>query len=137
MCIASWRLFAWANSATLLNNFLSLVHHVPCSVLDQLPTFVCAARVLLQDTIVRWRRMSGFNVLWVPGTDHAGIATQSVVEKKLQKEQGLSRHDLGALVCGACWQYGSSSCCSSGVCCSCWGTARGWQRAGWRMIACS
>ncbi|WIA29336.1 hypothetical protein OEZ86_011841 [Tetradesmus obliquus] len=49
----------------------------------------------VQDTIVRWRRMSGFNVLWVPGTDHAGIATQSVVEKKLQKEQGLSRHDLG------------------------------------------
>jgi valyl-tRNA synthetase len=54
--------------------------------------------VLLQDTIVRWRRMSGFNVLWVPGTDHAGIATQSVVEKKLQKEQNITRHDLGACV---------------------------------------
>lgn len=49
----------------------------------------------VQDTIVRWRRMSGYNVLWVPGTDHAGIATQSVVEKKLQKERGVSRHDLG------------------------------------------
>jgi hypothetical protein len=54
------------------------------------------ARLLLQDTIVRWRRMSGYNVLWVPGTDHAGIATQSVVEKKLQKEQNITRHDLGA-----------------------------------------
>lgn len=50
----------------------------------------------IQDTIVRWRRMSGYNVLWVPGTDHAGIATQTVVEKKLQREKGVSRHDLGA-----------------------------------------
>jgi valyl-tRNA synthetase len=49
----------------------------------------------VQDTIVRWKRMCGYNVLWVPGTDHAGIATQSVVEKKLQKERGVSRHDLG------------------------------------------
>jgi hypothetical protein len=39
--------------------------------------------------------MSGKNVLWVPGTDHAGIATQVVVEKKLKKERDLSRHDLG------------------------------------------
>eukprot|EP00192_Tetraselmis_astigmatica_P024574 CAMPEP_0117679300 /NCGR_PEP_ID=MMETSP0804-20121206/17744_1 /TAXON_ID=1074897 /ORGANISM="Tetraselmis astigmatica, Strain CCMP880" /LENGTH=940 /DNA_ID=CAMNT_0005488719 /DNA_START=78 /DNA_END=2900 /DNA_ORIENTATION=- len=49
----------------------------------------------IQDTLVRWRRMSGYNALWVPGTDHAGIATQTVVEKKLQREQGLTRHDLG------------------------------------------
>lgn len=41
--------------------------------------------------------MSGYNVLWVPGTDHAGIATQSVVEKKLQKERNITRHDLGEL----------------------------------------
>ncbi len=40
-------------------------------------------------------RMSGKNVLWVPGTDHAGIATQVVVEKKIKREKGLSRHDLG------------------------------------------
>lgn len=52
----------------------------------------------VQDTIVRWRRMLGYNVLWVPGTDHAGIATQSVVEKKLQKERGVTRHDLGEAV---------------------------------------
>ena len=49
----------------------------------------------IQDTICRWRRMSGFDVLWVPGTDHAGIATQTVVEKKLARERGVTRHDLG------------------------------------------
>lgn len=48
-----------------------------------------------QDTITRWRRMSGYNAVWVPGTDHAGIATQTVVEKKLQREKGVTRHDLG------------------------------------------
>lgn len=49
----------------------------------------------IQDTIIRWRRMSGYNALWVPGMDHAGIATQVVVEKKLMRERGLTRHDLG------------------------------------------
>jgi valyl-tRNA synthetase len=49
----------------------------------------------IQDTLVRWNRMQGKTTLWVPGTDHAGIATQVVVEKKLMKEQGLSRQDLG------------------------------------------
>ncbi|HEU0186065.1 MAG TPA: valine--tRNA ligase [Blastocatellia bacterium] len=48
----------------------------------------------LQDTLARWRRMSGDRVLWLPGTDHAGIATQGVVEKRLKKE-GLTRQDLG------------------------------------------
>ncbi|HPI97500.1 MAG TPA: class I tRNA ligase family protein, partial [Synergistales bacterium] len=47
-----------------------------------------------QDIMCRYKRMKGFNVLWLPGTDHAGIATQNVVERKLA-EQGLSRHDLG------------------------------------------
>ncbi|OVA16157.1 Aminoacyl-tRNA synthetase [Macleaya cordata] len=49
----------------------------------------------IQDTIIRWRRMSGYNVLWVPGMDHAGIATQVVVEKMLMRESKLTRHDLG------------------------------------------
>jgi valyl-tRNA synthetase len=49
----------------------------------------------IQDTIIRWKRMSGFNTLWVPGTDHAGIATQMLVARHLEKEEGLSRHDLG------------------------------------------
>ena len=39
--------------------------------------------------------MSGYNTLWVPGTDHAGIATQTVVEKKIMREQGKTRHDVG------------------------------------------
>ncbi|MBX5437272.1 MAG: valine--tRNA ligase, partial [Alicyclobacillaceae bacterium] len=49
----------------------------------------------LQDIIVRFRRMQGFDVLWLPGTDHAGIATQARVEKALREEEGVSRHELG------------------------------------------
>src|SRR5512136_2086530 len=48
----------------------------------------------LQDILCRWKRMKGFNVLWMPGTDHAGIATQNVVERQLAAE-GKNRHDLG------------------------------------------
>lgn len=48
----------------------------------------------LQDILCRYKRMKGFNVLWQPGTDHAGIATQNVVEKDLM-QQGSSRHDVG------------------------------------------
>ena len=48
----------------------------------------------LHDIIVRWRRMQGFNTLWLPGTDHAGIATQNVVERQLAVE-GKTRFDLG------------------------------------------
>ncbi len=51
--------------------------------------------VTLQDILTRWKRMQGFDALWVPGTDHAGIATQMIVERQLREEQGLSRHDLG------------------------------------------
>src|SRR5689334_22894920 len=49
----------------------------------------------LQDILVRWRRMQGFNTLWMPGTDHAGIATQAVVERLIQQQENKSRHDLG------------------------------------------
>lgn len=49
----------------------------------------------LQDILVRYKRMQGFSALWVPGTDHAGIATQIKVEEVLRKEEGLTRHDLG------------------------------------------
>ncbi len=48
----------------------------------------------LQDIVCRWKRMKGYEVCWVPGTDHAGIATQWVVERELAKE-GLTRHDVG------------------------------------------
>jgi valyl-tRNA synthetase len=49
----------------------------------------------LQDVLIRYKRMDGFDTLWMPGTDHAGIATQSVVEKNILKEEGKTRHDLG------------------------------------------
>ncbi len=49
----------------------------------------------LQDILIRYKRMAGFSTLWVPGTDHAGIATQIKVEEQLRKEEGLTRYDLG------------------------------------------
>lgn len=49
----------------------------------------------IEDAITRWHRMNGRTTLWVPGCDHAGIATQVVVEKKLWREKQLTRHDLG------------------------------------------
>ena len=49
----------------------------------------------VQDLITRWRRMQGYEALWQPGTDHAGIATQSVVERRMFEEEGLTRHDVG------------------------------------------
>src|ERR671922_2063685 len=53
-----------------------------------------ALNASIQDLLIRWHRMRGFNALWQPGYDHAGIATQNVIEKELAKE-GLTRHDLG------------------------------------------
>src|SRR5437016_5837490 len=57
------------------------------------------------DAQIRWRRMSGVNTLWVPGTDHAGIATQLMVERQLAQE-GLTKRDLGREKFEArVWQY--------------------------------
>ena len=50
---------------------------------------------VMQDLLIRWRRMTGDNTLWMPGTDHAGIGTQAVVEKRLFELEGKTRHDLG------------------------------------------
>lgn len=49
----------------------------------------------IQDLLIRMRRMQGYDALWLPGTDHAGIATQTRVEAQLSKNEGLSRHDIG------------------------------------------
>ena len=49
----------------------------------------------LQDILVRYKRMQGYEALWMPGTDHAGIATQIKVEEELRKKEGLTRYDLG------------------------------------------
>ncbi len=54
-----------------------------------------ALMVTLEDIMIRYKRMQGFKTLWLPGTDHAAIATQSKVEKEIQKKEGKSRHDLG------------------------------------------
>ncbi|MFO0865602.1 MAG: valine--tRNA ligase [Gemmataceae bacterium] len=49
----------------------------------------------LQDVLIRWRRMQGYNAMWMPGTDHAGIATQAVVERLVMQTEKKTRHDLG------------------------------------------
>jgi valyl-tRNA synthetase len=54
-----------------------------------------ALMLAVEDIFIRYKRMRGFRTLWVPGTDHAAIATQSVVEKQIKKDEGLGRHDLG------------------------------------------
>jgi valyl-tRNA synthetase len=63
----------------------------------------------IMDSLTRYHRMSGFNTAWVPGTDHAGIATQIVVERQLQ-EQKVSRHDLGReKFLGKVWEWKEKS----------------------------
>lgn len=54
-----------------------------------------ALTLAIEDIFIRYKRMCGFRALWMPGTDHAAIATQSVVEKHIKKEEGRGRHDLG------------------------------------------
>ncbi|MFT9251926.1 MAG: class I tRNA ligase family protein, partial [Acetobacter okinawensis] len=54
-----------------------------------------ALTMTLQDTLIRWKRMQGFDTLWQPGTDHAGIATQMVVERTLAAEGTTTRQDMG------------------------------------------
>ena len=60
----------------------------------------------LQDVLIRFRRMQGFNTLWIPGTDHAGIATQAVVERRIRETEKKTRHEIGreALV-SRIWQW--------------------------------
>nr|MBP7006935.1 class I tRNA ligase family protein [Candidatus Paceibacterota bacterium] len=54
-----------------------------------------AMMLTIEDILIRYKRMQGFKTLWLPGTDHAAIATQSVVEKEISKKEGKSRYDLG------------------------------------------
>ena len=66
-----------------------------------------AITLTIEDALTRWHRMLGDPTLWLPGVDHAGIATQSVVEQQLARE-GETRHDLGARgLCGAGLAVGS------------------------------
>jgi valyl-tRNA synthetase len=54
-----------------------------------------AIMLAIEDIMIRYKRMSGYKTLWIPGTDHAAIATQSKVEKEIEKKEGKRRHDLG------------------------------------------
>ena len=54
-----------------------------------------SAMIAIEDLLIRYKRMRGYRALWLPGTDHAAIATQNVVERKILKEQNKTRHDLG------------------------------------------
>ncbi|EGD75541.1 valyl-tRNA synthetase [Salpingoeca rosetta] len=65
-----------------------------------------ALTIAVQDALARWSRMRGLETTWVPGVDHAGIATQTVVEKQVHKQEGLTRHDLGRdAFLGRVWQW--------------------------------
>jgi valyl-tRNA synthetase len=54
-----------------------------------------ASTIAIEDLLIRYHRLKGYRTLWLPGTDHAAIATQNVVEKRMYKEKGQTRHDLG------------------------------------------
>lgn len=54
-----------------------------------------SSMLAIEDLLIRFHRMKGFRTLWIPGTDHAAIATQNAVERKILKEEGKTRHDLG------------------------------------------
>lgn len=54
-----------------------------------------AMMLTIEDIMIRFKRMRGFKTLWIPGTDHAAIATQAVVEKEIQKKEGKNRHEIG------------------------------------------
>jgi len=91
---------AGAFSASISNSDRSGGDRPPFTIVMPPPNATAALHMghgldeTVQDVLIRWRRMAGDEALWVPGTDHAGIATQNVVEKQLAKE-GLTRSDLG------------------------------------------
>jgi valyl-tRNA synthetase len=76
-------------------------HPQPYVIMMPLPNVTGALHMghamdnVMQDLLIRWHRMQGDNTLWMAGTDHAGIATQAVVEKRLLELEGLTRHDVG------------------------------------------
>ena len=93
------RLYEWWDERGLFNADVTDAGE-PFSIMLPLPNVTGSLHIghaldhSVQDAIIRRARMQGYNALWQPGTDHAGIATQNVVERELAKE-GLSRHDLG------------------------------------------
>lgn len=90
----------WEKSSFFNPDSLPQRHKTPFAIVIPPPNITGALHMghalnaAIQDILIRQKRMAGFKALWVPGTDHAGIATQNVVEKMLKKK-GLTRHDLG------------------------------------------
>ena len=90
----------WEKSGFFNPNKLPKSHKKPYTIVIPPPNVTGALHMghalnsTIQDILIRWKRMSGYKTLWLPGTDHAGVATQNVVEKKLKKE-GKTRFDLG------------------------------------------
>lgn len=92
----------WLDSGFFNPDKLDLAEDAPAYTVILPPPNITAklhlghgAGLTIEDTMVRYRRQRGYRVLWLPGTDHAAIATQNMVERKLLKETGKSRHDFG------------------------------------------
>jgi valyl-tRNA synthetase len=90
----------WEKSGYFNPNNLPKARKKPYSIVIPLPNITGALHMghalnaSVQDILIRWKRLQGYKCLWLPGTDHAGIAAQNVVEKELKK-QGLTRFDIG------------------------------------------
>ncbi len=96
------RIYAlWEKSGFFNPDNLPERHKIPFSITLPPPNATGTLHVggslmtVIQDIIIRYKRMAGFKTLWLPGTDHAAIATNSKVEKILYKEEGKTRHDIG------------------------------------------
>ena len=93
-----WRL--WEHGGYFAPEYLPARHKKPYAIAFPPPNITGnlhmghALNILIQDAVIRYKRMQGYKTLWTVGTDHAGIATQNKVEKELKKE-GKTRHDLG------------------------------------------
>lgn len=91
----------WQKNGYFNPDFLPERHKDPYSIVLPPPNVTGtlhmghAAMLAIEDILIRYKRMRGFKTLWIPGTDHAAIATQSKVEKDILKKEGRNRHDLG------------------------------------------
>jgi valyl-tRNA synthetase len=93
---------AWEESGAFNPDRLNLLEDAPSYTIVLPPPNITAklhlghaATIAIEDLMIRFHRLKGERTLWIPGTDHAAIATQNVVEKKILAESGLTRHDLG------------------------------------------
>ena len=92
----------WEDSGFFNPDNLNLTENAPAYTIMLPPPNITArlhighsCMLAIEDLLIRFRRMNGYRALWLPGTDHAAIATQMVVEKKIFLETGQTRHDLG------------------------------------------